>query len=90
MPHLQRALGRLPDHGERLRRQIVDLGTFLQATPKLVRLGPQAFVAQRLDLRLELVGGPHGPPKAPDQPFVAAAEDTREKLQQADSPDRKI
>jgi hypothetical protein len=87
--HLEGAPRGFAHDRESLRQEVIDRRALLQAAAELVRLGAQRLIAQGLDLRLELVGGADVAAVAADEPLIAAAEETREKVQQLDSPEAK-
>jgi hypothetical protein len=81
MPHLQRTLRSFAHHRKRFRQEIVEGRTLLQPTPKLTGLAAQILIAQALNRRFQLGSGAHIAAVTADEPLVAAAKNTREKVQ---------
>jgi len=82
VPHPERTPRRFAHHRKGLRQQLIECRAFLQTLAELVGLGAQRFITQRLQLRLELIGGTHGAAVAADDALVAATENAGEKLAQ--------
>ena len=78
VPHLQRPLAGLADHGERLGQDRVEGLAVGDPRLELVGLGPQRLVRQRGHRGLESVDRLDGVRVLLEQPLVATAEDARE------------
>ena len=83
--HLHDTTGRLAHDREGLGNEVVEGRASLQALAELDGLGAQRLVREGLDLRLELIRGAREAPITPHDAFIAATEDTRQKLEHGNS-----
>src|SRR5881397_1122596 len=88
MAHVEHALRRLANHGERLREELEErrffrrvaflfgntLDPLCETLSKLERFGSQAVIRKRRHRRLESVDRPHRSAVVLEQPIIAAAE----------------
>jgi hypothetical protein len=79
--HAKRAPRSLAHRGEGLRDQLLERRASGESLTKLIGLGAQLVIGERLHCGFERIGLAHPGAIALEQALVAAAENTREKLQ---------